>query len=124
MRAKILVTLVNKYDMVTEDGERINGLSVRYFHWGEEGEEMTSKPYKLGETGGRQLSKVSLPVELEGKIVLVPGLYDADFRMRTGSDGKDTLKVEDLTFLHPVRVFPLYDSGEPIIPAGAGEGEK
>lgn len=40
------------------------------------------------------------------KITSAPGLYDAEFEMNVGSDGKPTLKIQDLDYVSDVIIGP------------------
>jgi len=45
-----------------------------------------------------------------GKIKRAPALYDAEFSMSIGSDGKPVLKIIDLDYISDVQITPVPDS--------------
>lgn len=93
-RQKILVTFANCYDV-----EGVRGMTLNYFFFGENGELLQSINDLSGGPVGYQRAKCSMKFEDRGKISFVPGIYDAEFTMTVGSDGKPALKVADLTFV-------------------------
>ncbi len=99
MRTRILVTYMSSYDMRTDDGERRQGCSVQYLFYGENGEELESNPVIPGEPAGWRTAKDSISIDCASKFAFVPGIYDADFRMRVGSDGKPVNRLIDVTYV-------------------------
>lgn len=110
--SKILVTYGNVYDMKDDSGSRVCGTSLQYFFLGDDLKLFDSKAVESGKAGGVQRAKCSLPIEHMRKIPFVPGIYDADFDMSIGSDGKPVLKVSDLTFVAKceLKVIPMTSS--------------
>lgn len=96
---KILVTFVNKYEMKDEQGRDRRGVSVQYMFFGENGEQLQAREVDFEKANGWRTAKGSLPIELLGKFKAVPGIYDGNFEMNVGSDGKPTNKLIDVDFL-------------------------
>ncbi|MBQ7654970.1 MAG: hypothetical protein IJS41_00530 [Clostridia bacterium] len=99
MKTRILVTFMSNYDMRTETGDRRTGCSVQYLFYGENGEELESKPVVSTEQNGWRAAKDSIDINCASKFVYVPGIYDADFRLRVGSDGKPVNRLVDVAYV-------------------------
>ena len=56
---------------------------------------------------GTRPAKGSIDVQLMKKIVKAPALYDAEFEMNVGSDGKPVLKIRDLDYISQVEIVPV-----------------
>lgn len=119
-KMKILVTFANTYDMPAETGrDAMKGCTVHYFFLGDDGEAF--KPMPTVDPAlpvGYQRSKVSLDYTMRGKIKTVPGVYDGDFIMTVGGDGKPTLKLVDLEYLQSLDVRSLLKTSEKAPAAG------
>lgn len=96
-KQKILLMYANPYDMKDESGRQVIGCTLNYFFWGDNGELL--KPID-GTSGmvGYQRAKCSIDSMLRYKIHKAPAIYEADFEMSVGSDGKPVLKVVDLEY--------------------------
>lgn len=107
-KMNILITYAKSYDIKEEGKEAMRGVTVNYFFFGNEGEQI--KPMhslKPDEAIGYQRGKVSLDYEMRGKIPCAPGIYEGDFIMAIGADGKPVLKLVDVQFL---KAFEIKDS--------------
>ena len=105
-KAKILVTYAMPYD-ISENGRNTKGMSLQYFFFGENGEELDSKAeFPMGIDGpvGIQRGKTSVPYEFREKIYRVPGVYEAPFKMTVKGDGKAVIDLLDLKYICPVRI--------------------
>ena len=81
-------------------------MTLNYFMYGENGEQMISRVDATGGPVGQQRAKCSLDPSMRQKITFVPGIYDATMGMKIGSDGKPVLTVEDLDFSSRVQILP------------------
>ena len=105
-KARILVTYAMPYE-INENGKTSKGCTVQFFFFGENGETFDSTAdYALGIDGsvGIQRAKASVDYDMKQKIRRVPAVYDADFTMTVGSDGKPVSKLLDLEYIAPVRL--------------------
>lgn len=102
-KAKILLMYANEYSLQDENGRQVSGCTINYFFYGEHGEAM--KPQE-GANGaiGYQRAKCSLPQEVRFSVIKAPALYEADFEMSIGSDGKPVMKVVGLQYLSDVSI--------------------
>lgn len=108
MKQTILLTYAGDYDMVSkETGEKVSGCSIAYYPWELDGKNLESRYYVGMGPAGVQRAKSSLPMEERAQIQMVPGLYDADFIMTTGSDGKMVLKPTHIEFMQGVNYMPV-----------------
>lgn len=94
-KMKILVTFANVWKM--DNGN--SGMTLNYFMYGENGEQMSSQNNLSGGAVGQQRAKCSMNENMRNKVTWVPGIYDATMSMKIGSDGKPVLTVEDLEFV-------------------------
>ena len=83
-KMKILVTFANVWKM--DNGQ--SGMTINYFMYGENGEQMISRMDATGGAVGQQRAKCSLEASKREKISFVPGIYEAKMGMKIGSDGK------------------------------------
>lgn len=101
-KMKILVTYAGVWEM--DNGS--SGMSLNYFMYGENGEQMISRVDATGGPVGQQRAKANLDPAMRSKITFVPGIYDAQMGFKIGSDGKPVLTVEDLSFCSRVQIIP------------------
>lgn len=88
----------------------MKGCSVHYFFFGERGEAFHPvQDLNIDEPVGYQRNKVSMDYSMRAKIPCAPGIYEGDFRMHTGGDGKSVLKLYDVKFLEPLNIKELFD---------------
>lgn len=104
-KMKILVTFASLWKM--DNGN--TGLTLNYFMYGDNGEQMISRADVTGGPVGQQRAKCSLDTAMRQKISFVPGIYDALMSFKIGSDGKPVLMVEDLDFVSRVVIRPDSD---------------
>lgn len=98
METKILILWCRAWSMVDEStGETRSGTSIQYV--------MTDKlvPFEADDKSfkGYPVSKESVSNECAKSIDAVPGIYDAEFGMKS-SNGKNVLVVKSLTPAAPV----------------------
>lgn len=114
---RILVTYAKTYDMPAEPGrDAMRGCTVHYFFLGQDGSEFA--PYNEWDTAlavGYQRGKVSLDYPFRAKIPVAPGIYDGEFVMAVGSDGKPVARLVDLKFVAP---FQFLMPGEELPESG------
>lgn len=98
-KSKVVIMFASPYSMPREDGTILEGLSVEYYFFGDHGEAI--KPTFDADSGvsGIRRSKCSLDVAQKDRISYVPGVYDADFGMKVGSDGKPILTMQSIDFV-------------------------
>lgn len=128
-KAKILILFANNYDMLDERGSARTGCSIRYLFWGENGEKlMEESQWDVSKPVGVQCSKASIDATLRVKIPIAPALYEGDFLLATGGDGKPVLKLQDVAYVSNIRITPKVIEGlvvpgmvgtAPISPAAA-----
>jgi hypothetical protein len=61
---------------------------------------------------GQRPAKGNLDPELFGKIKKAPAIYEAEFDMRIGSDGKPVLRIMNLDYLEDVCLVPVSSAGD------------
>lgn len=106
-KAKILVFFANAYDMQDDRGRAMNGCSVHYFFWGENGEALISQSeFNPTKSVGYQRAKCSMDYVLREKLVVAPAIYEGTFVMETGGDGKPVNKLKDVAFICHVDFIP------------------
>lgn len=110
-KAKILILFANAYDMLDERKSQVTGCSVRYLFWGENGERLLEQSeWNPDKPVGIQPAKCSIDYDLRVKIPIAPALYEGDFEMTVGGDGKPVLRLRDVAFISNVdfkaRVVP------------------
>ena len=96
-KMKILVTYAGVWKM--DNGQ--SGMTLNYFMYGENGEQMISRVDATGGPVGQQRAKCSLDPSMRQKISFVPGIYDATMGMKIGSDGKPAVN-------HHIRRYRAY----------------
>lgn len=132
---RILVTYAKTYDMPAEPGrDAMRGCTVHYFFLGQDGSEF--QPFHEWDTAlavGYQRGKVSLDYPFRAKIPVAPGIYDGEFAMTVGGDGKPVARLVDLKFVEPFRYLmpgegtaetqPAHEAGTEAAHAAAAAAE-
>lgn len=91
MKSLIIVYSADKTDMVDKNNNPIKGTSITY------GFNHEMKPVKNASNSvGQKPAKVWGSLELFEKVMYAPAVYEAEFEMKVGSDGKPTLVPVDL----------------------------
>lgn len=103
MKAKILVLFANQYEM--NEGGHMEGTSVHYLFWGENGEALLSQSeWDVNKPVGVQRAKVSLAKSMRQKLVIAPAIYEGSFEMKVGGDGKPVMKLIDVAYVSNVEI--------------------
>lgn len=99
LKLEILVLFANSYDMKDEFGNRVAGCSVHYMFWGEAGSNLISQSVDdLSKPVGIQRAKCSLDIGKRQNVMIAPAIYEGDFEMTVGSDGRPVPKLLDLHY--------------------------
>lgn len=99
-RMNVVIMFANPYEMKDEETKEVRtGLTVEYYIYGDKGEGL--KPVAVADNGaaGIRRSKCSMDASMRNKLMFVPGIYDGEFEMTVGSDGKPTLKLVDIDYV-------------------------
>lgn len=100
MKYKVLIMYAALLDIPPRDGgDRVTGVSVEYFFFGDNGEQLVPKIYADDVSGTRRGKSFISDPALISKISYVPGIYEGTFAMNIGADGKAVLKLVDFDFL-------------------------
>lgn len=111
-KAKILVLFANTYNMLNERQEQMKGCTIHYIFWGENGERLaTQSEWDVSKPVGIQRAKCSIDDSLRVKVPLAPALYEGEFIMTVGSDGKPVLRLQDLAYVANVEMKEKVVSG-------------
>lgn len=121
-KAKILLLFANAYEMTDDNGRYMSGCTVHYLFWGEYGERMaTQSVWDLSKPVGLQRAKCSLDKSLREKIPVAPAIYEGDFYMAVGGDGKPVMKLRDVAYVCNVeckeKVIPGMQIPGMVVPA-------
>lgn len=100
---RIMVTYVSEYNMKNDDGQQVEGCTVNYFFFGQNGENFKGMTNEKGAIGF-QRAKCSIDISQRAQFPKVPGIYDASFIMSVGSDGKPVLKLSTIDFIGDVEL--------------------
>jgi hypothetical protein len=101
---KILLMYSGVVNIPASNGQSaVNGLSVEYYFFGENGEQLQPKISADGVSGTRR-GKVFLDEAMAKKVSFVPGIYNGTFEMSIGSDGKPVLKLTDIDFVGKAQI--------------------
>lgn len=108
----ILVFFANAYDMTNEKGQPMSGCTVHYLFWGEHGEALWSQAeFNPLKPVGVQRAKCSIDKELRESLVVAPALYEGEFVMTVGGDGKPVNKLVDIKYISHVDIVPHIING-------------
>ena len=103
MRMQIIVLYASQYEIPDERTGEINkGVTCNYYF----NVDLHAEDNRNGSKGTRP-AKGSLEFLLMKKIVSAPALYEAEFEMSVGSDGKPVLKIVDLDYVCDVSMTPV-----------------
>ena len=128
-KSKVVIFYARPYSMVLEDsGDTLEGVSVEYYFFGENGEMMKPTFDADAEVLGIRRSKATLPLSAKDKLQYVPGVYDGDFMLNVDKDGKAGLRLTDINYagkflaaLEPVAEQPAAPDQKQDVPS-AGKG--
>ena len=97
---KILLMYSGVLDIPAREGhDALSGVSMEYFFYGENGEQLEPKVSVDGVSGIRRGKVFMQDPAVANKVSYVPGIYDGTFEMQVGADGKPVLKLVDVDFL-------------------------
>jgi hypothetical protein len=104
-KTDILIFYANAIDTKGDDGSSINGCSVHFLFWGENGTALVgqSEP-DVTKPVGMQRGKSWVSYALREKIRIAPAIYEGTFEMAVGSDGKAVLKLVDVAYKSNVKM--------------------
>lgn len=103
MKQQIILLFASTYSVTDEKtGEIKTGVTCNYYF----NTNLDSVDNANGSVGTRP-AKGSMLLDLMRKIVKAPALYDAEFEMNIGSDGKPVLKICDLQYISQVVIQPV-----------------
>lgn len=104
-KTDILIFYANAFDSRGEDGSAINGCTVHYMFWGENGTALVgqSEP-DVKKPIGMQRGKSWVDYGIRNKIRIAPAIYEGTFRMDVDSKGKPVLKLVDVAYKSNVRM--------------------
>lgn len=106
-KADILVFYVNAIESRGEDGSVISGCSVHFLFWGEGGTALVGKSEPdVSKPIGMQRGKGWLDKSLREKLRVAPAIYEGEFTMTVGADGKPTLKLVDVAYKSNIEMRP------------------
>ncbi len=118
-RMKIMVFFTSYLDMPARDGrDAMQGVSVEYLFFGENGEMVESKVSPDGNCGTRRGKGFLRDASAVNKVSYVPGIYEGTFEMTVGSDGKPVLKLTDIDFVTRAQL-----TAQPVKENGKGDGK-
>jgi len=100
-KSRILVNFVNEYEI--ENGAK--GVSVQYMFLNKS--DSLDVSTNLTGSSGSRCAKVSLPYDSRSEFSKVPAIYDGDFTMSIGADGKPVLKLVGVKYVSDVTIKPL-----------------
>lgn len=105
-KTKILVLYASTYEIEDESSKDVNrGCTVHYMFFGENGEQfLTHSEYDVTKPVGMQRAKCSVDYDIRKKLVLAPAIYEGEFEMKIGSDGKPILKLVDVAYVSNVEI--------------------
>ena len=90
-KQRILLMYAGEYDMKTEDGRIMKGCTLKYFFFGNNGDQVGGVGY--------QNAKSNASYDIRDQVIAAPAVYDAEFDMRVGGDGKPVLLVTALHYV-------------------------
>lgn len=108
MKMQIILLYAGQYQIVDESsGEIKQGVTCNYYF----NTDLRAEDNKNG-TKGTRPAKGSIDFLLMKKIKSAPALYEAEFEMQIGSDGKPVLRIQDLDYISDIFIG-VVSSGAP-----------
>lgn len=90
---KHIVIGTNPFDLVDNNGQRIQGVKVYY---------LDTDPEEVNGAKGFFPLNLSIMGDHVSKFTSVPGIYDLDFKQKRDKTGKPTLSLRSAEFIEPV----------------------
>lgn len=104
-KADIMIFYANAFDSKGEDGSPINGCTVHYMFWGEDGTALIGQSQPdITKPVGMQRGKSWVDYAIRNKIRIAPAIYEGTFVMDVDSKGKPILKLVDVAYKSNVRM--------------------
>ena len=102
MKMQIILLYAGLYKVIDERTGVVNeGVTCNYYF----NTDLSAEDNANG-TKGTRPAKSSMPPEVFWQIKKAPALYDAEFIMSIGSDGKPVLKISSLEFISEIALTP------------------
>lgn len=96
-KMRILVMSAKPYELKDEKlNETKKGITVEYYFFPQD-DSLISQHYDFTNGAGYKRAKASLPIECDRQFTVCPGIYDGDFMMSIGADGKPKLALFNVT---------------------------
>lgn len=102
MEFDFILLFASHYSMRDDSGDRQEGITANYLIRDNLNSEVDSATGAFG----YRVSKGQIPLECLNKITAAPAIYHGRFTMKTGSDGKPVLAIQDLNFKSLITVVP------------------
>lgn len=96
-KARILLMYAGEYSIDAQS----SGCILNYYFFGEKGELLAQQWSAVGPIG-YQRAKCNMDFKMRDQIPAAPAVYDAEFSMKVGSDGKPVLTVQSLEYVGKV----------------------
>jgi len=97
MKQRIIILAASHYRIEQTDKSITEGISISYLTT----ENLNSVVNEDGSYGCKA-AKGSLPFRQMASIITAPAVYEAELKMKVGSDGKPTLTLESVEFVGEV----------------------
>lgn len=116
-RMKVLLMYVSALDIPArvdpktgEMHDALAGVSMEYFFFGEHGEQLEPKISADGTSGIRRGKVFIRDPKVINRISYIPGIYDGEFELKVGADGKPMLNLVDVDFVAKASITEMTDS--------------
>lgn len=91
---KCIILSARRYDFEDATSKKhVQGVTVNYIE---------GKPLQEADERGSFPLKITGTPETWGKLAVLPGVYECDFRQRPGKDNRPTLTLTDVHFVSPL----------------------
>lgn len=98
-KMRILIMAAKPYSVKDDkSGETKDGITVEYYFFPQD-DSLISQHYDFTNGAGYKRAKASLPIDCGRQFSVVPGIYDGDFMMSIGADGKPKLALSNVSAL-------------------------
>lgn len=109
---RILLMFCNAYDIPAQNGQSgAKGCTLNYYFVGQNCDQLKKMEDRYNSIG-YQRAKCSIDFDKRAMIPAAPAVYDAQFEMSVGSDGKPVLKVVDLKYVSDVEFTMKQPAGQ------------
>lgn len=110
-KMRILVMAAMPYDIKNDDGTVNSGITVEYYFFPTD-DSLKPEFFNMEGLTGYRRAKAALQTVVSQNFCTIPAVYDGNFEMTIGSDGKPKLALRDVSLVADIRFVVAGSDGQ------------